>query len=171
MALLKNDSFVEDGWRRLEPGESLPLDGKVILSLSDWFDHRAEVSPSNVPLGLLIEPATQVRSIAEDVARFALIAVHFPKFSDGRGFSLARKIREELGFAGELRAVGDILFDQLHYLARCGFDAFEIDDTATIRLLEAGRRPSLGLYYQPAGSVEIPEKTRPWARRAASRGP
>ena len=69
---------------------------------------------------------------------------------------------------GELRATGEILFDQLQLLARCGFDSFEIKDAVTIRLLEAGRRPSLGIFYQPGLGPETPERTRLLARRAAS---
>jgi uncharacterized protein (DUF934 family) len=169
MALFKNDAFVEDDWRRLAQGATLPLDGKVILSLEQWEESRDQAQSSNIPLGLLVEPATVAKAIAKDLDRFVLVAVDFPKFSDGRGFSLARQIRDDLGFTGELRAIGDILFDQLQYLARCGFDAFEISDGATIRLLESGRRPGLGIFYQPGGRAEIPEKTRPRARRARAR--
>ena len=108
---------------------------------------------SNIPLGLLIEPGQDIGTIAPDLARFALIAIAFPKFTDGRGYSLAHQLRSNFGFAGELRATGDILFDQLQLLARCGFDSFEIKDVATLRLLEAGRRPSI-TDFLPAG---------PWA--------
>jgi phosphoadenosine phosphosulfate reductase len=121
-----------------------------------------------MPLGLLIEPGQDIRTIAPDLARFALVAVAFPKFTDGRGYSLAHQLRGSFGFAGELRATGEILFDQLQFLARCGFDSFEISDSATIRLLEAGRRPGLGIFYQPGLGPEIPERTRLLARRAVS---
>ena len=107
-------------------------------------------------------------TIAPDFSRFALIVVAFPKFTDGRGYSLARQLRGAYKFQGELRARGEILFDQLQLLARCGFDSFEIVDAVTIQLLEAGRRPRIGIFYQPALGPEIPERTRPWARRAAS---
>jgi uncharacterized protein (DUF934 family) len=60
------------------------------------------------------------------------------------------------------------LFDQLQLLARCGFDSFEVVDAVTIQLLEVGRRPRIGIFYQPALGPEIPERTRPWARRAAN---
>lgn len=169
MALFKNDHFVPDEWQRLAQGADVPLDGKCILTRAQWQDHRDRLHASNLALGLLLEPASDPRALAEDVARFALIAIEFPKFSDGRGFSLARRVRDELGFTGELRAVGDILYDQLQLLARCGFDAFEITHAATLALLESGRRPGLGLFYQPAASAEGREPTRPWARRSAPR--
>jgi len=168
MPLFKNDAFTPDEWRALGPDESVPLDGKVILTLPQWLESREKAPAANIPIGLRLEPGAPVQTIAADLPRLALVAVNFPKFSDGRGFSMAHQIRGDEGFTGELRAVGDILFDQLQLLARCGFDAFEIEDAATIRLLECGRRPGLGAYYQPGLGAEAPEQTRPWARRAAS---
>jgi phosphoadenosine phosphosulfate reductase len=169
MALFKNDRFVPDEWQRLPQGAALPLDGKYILGFAQWQDHCDHVQASNRALGLLLEPAANPRELGAEIARFSLIAVEFPKFSDGRGFSLARRLRDELGFTGELRAVGDILYDQLQLLARCGFDAFEITHKATLALLESGRRPGLGIFYQPAAAAESGEPTRPWARRSAPR--
>jgi phosphoadenosine phosphosulfate reductase len=167
MALFKNDAFVPDEWRRLARDATLPLDAKSILTLEQWRTHRDHLGASNQAHGLLLDPASDPRELGAEVARFSLIAIDFPKFSDGRGYSLARRVRDELGFTGELRAVGDILYDQLQLLGRCGFDAFEITHAATIALLESGRRPHLGIFYQPAAGSERGEPTRPWARRAA----
>ncbi len=169
MALFKDDRFVPDEWQRLPRGAALPADGKYILTLSQCQDHREQLATTNLPLGLLLEPASNPRDLGPEITRFSLIAVDFPKFSDGRGYSQARRLRDELGFSGELRAVGDILYDQLQLLARCGFDAFEITNGATLVLLESGRRPGLGLFYQPSAASEGPEPTRSWARRAALR--
>jgi uncharacterized protein (DUF934 family) len=168
MALFKNDRFQPDEWQRLAEGTSLPLEGKPILGLAQWQEQKERLSSSNLAIGLLLDPAADPRALAPEIGRFSLIAVDFPKFSDGRGFSLARRLRGELGFSGELRAVGDILYDQLQLLERCGFDAFEITHAATIALLESGRRPGLGVFYQPAARSESGEATRPWARRTLS---
>ena len=70
-------------------------------------------------------------SLAYRRALIAVIAINFPKFVDGRGYSIARILRDQLGYKGELRAIGDVLHDQLFYLKRCGFDSFAIsEDTA-----------------------------------------
>ena len=167
MAIFKGDGFVPDDWRNLAQAEDLPLEGKVVLTLPQWQAIRAQAI-RNIPLGLLVEPGQDLQVIAPDLSRFALIAVAFPKFTDGRGYSQACQLRGTYGFTGELRATGEVLFDQLQFLARCGFDSFEIKDAATIRLLEAGRRPRFGIFYQPGLGPEIPEQTRPWARRALS---
>ena len=167
MAIFKGDGFVPDDWRNLAQAEDLPLEGKVVLTLPQWQAIRAQAI-RNIPLGLLVEPGQNLQVIAPDLSRFALIAVAFPKFTDGRGYSQARQLRGTYGFTGELRATGEVLFDQLQFLARCGFDSFDIKDATTIRLLEEGQRSRLGIFYQPGLGPEIPELTRPWARRAAS---
>jgi uncharacterized protein (DUF934 family) len=167
MAIFRDDGFVPDDWRNLAQAEELPPEGKVILSVPQWQAIRAHVS-RDISLGVLIAPGQDLQAIAPDLSRFALIAVAFPKFTDGRGYSHARQLRGTYGFAGELRATGEILFDQLQFLTRCGFDSFDISDVATIRLLEVGRRPRLAIFYQPGLGPEMREQTRVWARRAAS---
>jgi uncharacterized protein (DUF934 family) len=167
MPVFKGDGFVPDDWRNLADGDDLPPGGRVILTLAQW-QARGVDGRRDILLGLLIEPGQDIGPIAPDLARFALVAVAFPKFTDGRGYSLARQLRGHFGFAGELRATGDILFDQLQLLARCGFDSFDIKDGVTIRLLEKGRRPSIGIFYQPGLGAESRDRTRAWARRAAS---
>jgi uncharacterized protein (DUF934 family) len=171
MPLFKDESLGSDDWRYLEPGASLALAGKSILSIEQWLDRTEELRATNISLGLRLEPDVKLSSISNDLSRFSLIAVNFPKFTDGRGYSLAHQLRASYGFTGELRAVGDILFDQLQLLSRCGFDSFEITDESTLKLLGSGRRPSLTRFYQPGLGPEIPEipeTTRPWARKLFS---
>lgn len=164
--LFRNGAFVADDWRALAPDEDAPLDGKVILTPSQWRRIRDSHAQANISIGLRVEPGESLDEILPDLPRISLIAVNFPKFSDGRGFSLARQLRVRGGFGGELRAIGDVLFDQLQLMSRCGFDAFELVDSATIRLLESGRRPGVELFYQPGLGAETAEASRPWAWRA-----
>lgn len=166
MPIFRDNGFVPDEWRYLAQADELPPAGKVILTVPQWQATGARARSGDMPLGLLVEPGQDIQAIAPDLASVALVVVAFPKFTDGRGYSLARRLRGDYGFAGELRAAGDILFDQLQLLMRCGFDSFDIKDAATIRLLDAGRRPGLGIFYQPGLGPETQERTRPWARRA-----
>jgi uncharacterized protein (DUF934 family) len=168
MAIFTGNGIVTDDWRQLAPGEPLPPEGKVILTLTQWQELSAEVRAGDRALGLLLTPGPDISNILPDLVRFALVVIAFPKFTDGRGYSLARQLRSHYGYVGELRASGDILFDQLQLLARCGFDSFEITNAATLRLLEAGRRPFFEIFYQPGLGPEVGEKTRPWARRASA---
>jgi uncharacterized protein (DUF934 family) len=168
MAIFTADGFVAEDWRYLASDELLPPEGKVILAVTQWQEFSAQARAGDRPLGLLLKPGQDLTNIAPDLVLFALVVIAFPKFTDGRGYSLARKLRTHYGYAGELRASGEILFDQLQFLARCGFDSFDITNAATLRLLEAGRRPMFEIFYQPALGPEIDEKTRPWARRASA---
>lgn len=141
-------------------------DGPVILSKKRWLAERDGLAGRNAPLGLQIEPAEPIDDIAADLPRFALIALSFPKFSDGRAFSTARLLREKHGFARELRAVGNVLSDLIPLMRRVGFDSFEVAHGPTRRALAEGRIPEVKLYYQPTGVKEAPGGTRPWLRRS-----
>jgi uncharacterized protein (DUF934 family) len=162
----RDGAFHADAWTELDGEAALP-EGPVILPKQRWLDQREELAGRNSPLGLLIAPGEALDDIAADLPRFALIALAFPKFTDGRAFSLARLLREKHGFSGELRAVGSVLSDQLQSMRRVGFDSFEVTHAATRRALAEGRIPEVHLYYQPTGTDASPDGTRPWLRRRA----
>jgi uncharacterized protein (DUF934 family) len=125
MALIKNRRLVTDTWRVLQPEDAVPFAGKVIVSLSVWREQGPALKERNGSIGVWLAPDDEPSEIGKLPA---LIAVHFPAFTDGRGYSTARLLRQRYGFTGELRAFGDILRDQLFELARCGFDSFVLRD-------------------------------------------
>ena len=161
----KDGAFRRDGWVRVADGEPLP-DAAAIVSKKRWVAERDQLTDRAAPLGLLIAAGEKIDDIAADLGRFALVALDFPKFADGRAFSTARLLREKHGFAGELRAVGNVLSDQIPYMRRVGFDTFEVTHGPTRRALIEGRIAEVTLYYQPAGADEPPAGTRPWLRRS-----
>lgn len=122
--LIKNAEIVEDAWFPMEPENAVPRP-QHILSLKQWEDLDSKAG-SAVQLESDEPPAPLLDSIGE----LALVAINFPAFTDGRGFSYARELRER-GYTGELRAVGNIIRDQLYYLKRCGFNAFQFADDGT----------------------------------------
>jgi uncharacterized protein (DUF934 family) len=170
MALFIGGTFTQDSWRHVEPAEELPTSGQILMSVDDWL-RRAPLRPhlpagrSNIAFGLALEPDDSVEDIVPDLPHLGLVVLSIPKFTDGRAYSMARLIRGRFGFKGQLRATGDVLFDQLQLMTRCGFDAFEITDTATIRLLKSGRGPDMHLFYQPGVDPEAPAGARPWTRQ------
>ena len=105
--------------------------GKVIVPLPVWLARRAELDARLAAgeLGVWLDsfesPEALVESLA-DINQLPLIAVNFPRFVDGRGYSFAALLRGRYGYRGELRAIGDVLHDQLFYMKRCGFDAFAV---------------------------------------------
>jgi uncharacterized protein (DUF934 family) len=118
-----------DPWRvvGLADGElAQPLpEGPVLVPLAYWKEHRTQLL-SRGGVGVWLAPADEPAALADDLAAVALVAVHFPKFTDGRGYSTASTLRRRLGYRGELRAFGDVGRDQLFYLARVGFDSFRL---------------------------------------------
>jgi uncharacterized protein (DUF934 family) len=132
--LIKNAKVAADSWLLLErtaDGSSLPTvpaTGDIIVPLVLWQAKAGELLARSGRLGLWLDSAEDPALIADSLDAFSLIAVHFPQFTDGRGYSTARLLRERYGWKGELRAIGDIQRDQLFYLLRCGFDAFALND-------------------------------------------
>jgi phosphoadenosine phosphosulfate reductase len=169
MPLWKNGAFVEDDWAIVPDGEPMPADGAAIVSLKRWREERAALAERSAPLGLLIEPGSTWADIAADLKRFPVIAVTIPKYADGRAFSIARLLRERDGYAGEIRALGTYIIDQVPLMARVGVDAFQTEDPVLILALSNGEWPEVPHYLQPAldRPSEVPAGTRPWARQRA----
>jgi uncharacterized protein (DUF934 family) len=165
--LIKNKRIVPDSWQLLKPAAEggVPLTGDWIVPLAVWTGQRAQLSQRSGRNGVLLENTEDPRLIEADFDKLALIAVSFPKFTDGRGYSIARLLRR-LGWKGELRAVGDVLRDQLFYMTRCGFDAFVLreDQDAQVALTAFS---DFTAPYQPA----IDDGVRLGTVRAQSNAP
>ncbi|MGE4219091.1 MAG: DUF934 domain-containing protein [Alphaproteobacteria bacterium] len=147
MPLIKDGRLAEDVWTAVADDAPMPS-GPAIVSLARWEAQRASLTDRNAPLGLLLPNDRPVDGIAADLAHFALIALTFPKFADGRAYSQARQLRERYGYDGELRAVGNVLRDQFLFMHRCGFDAFEVPADLTPAWQAA--LVEIGVRYQPA---------------------
>ncbi len=149
MALIKNRGLTEDSWQKVGDDTPVPAEGGAIVSLERWTAERMALAGRNAPIGVLLDVDTPPGNLAEDIDQLDLIAVPFVHFKDGRGYSTARLLRERHGFTGELRAIGNVLRDQLAFLERCGFDSFEYEGrTAAIDALKAF--DEIGVVYQAA---------------------
>ena len=100
--------------------------GDLILPFRVWVEARTELLARGSRAGVWLASDEQAEDLEPFLAELAIIAIDFPVFSDGRGYSNARILRERLGYDGELRAVGDVLRDQLFLMRRCGFDSFAL---------------------------------------------
>ncbi len=126
--LIKDGAIVDDRWTLLREAASIaevPRTEAAIVPLALWLAERESLR-ARADIGVWVGPADEPGSLAADCPALPLIAVDFPQFSDGRGYSTARLLRERYRFDGELRAIGDVLRDQLYYLAQCGFNAFAV---------------------------------------------
>jgi len=129
--LIKDKVVIDDNWTllRLAEGEtadtvSVPA-GKIIVPLTVWQAQRSALQ-TRPELGVWLASDERPEALKDDLAAFQVIAVDFPKFADGRGYSIAYNLRARLGYGGELRAIGDVLRDQLFYMQRVGFNAFAV---------------------------------------------
>ena len=127
--IIKNGQLVSESWHLLAADASLadlPNSDDVIVPLPLWLEHSHALSQRDGGLGVWLDSHEEVESIAGDLEHFQVIALNFPVFSDGRNYSNARLLRDRYGYKGEVRAIGDVLRDQLFFMQRCGFDAFVI---------------------------------------------
>lgn len=165
MALIRRDAggarLVDDAWVTLADDAELPPEGDVVVTLARLRRDRDRLHGRRI--GVRAPGDTEPEELARLLDGVELVVVELPKFTDGRAYTLARLLRTRFGFAGELRATGDVLRDQLFYLARCGFTSFELapgrDVADALRAFE-----DFSVTYQPAADHDEPI----WRRRASS---
>jgi uncharacterized protein (DUF934 family) len=125
--LLKDGQVVEDIWTMADENiTSLPSSGYLLLSLSQWQQYFSEITERAIEVGVWLEGNEEIPDCIESLLKLPVISIRFSKFVDGRGFSLARLLRERYNYSGELRAMGDIMRDQLYLLKHAGFNAFQL---------------------------------------------
>ena len=149
MSLIKGEAFVENVFTVLADGQDAPLGKPIIVSLKRWQAERDELTRRNVALGVRLTSDQAPDVLGDDIHRLAVIALEFPKFRDGRGYSWARMLRQRLGYKGEIRAVGDVLRDQWLFMRRCGIDAFEVKPGTRIEDFRAALGEQT-VFYQPS---------------------
>lgn len=131
MVLIKNKAVSDDTWILVGDDEKIPVEEPIIISLNRWHIDFKELSKRNAPLGIRLGSDQPPSEIEDDLSAFDVVALDFPEFMDGRAYSYARLLRERYRFGGEIRAVGNVLRDQLDLMHRCGFDSFEVADAKT----------------------------------------
>jgi uncharacterized protein (DUF934 family) len=149
MPIIKSGHFVEDEFIAITDGEPLPASGTPIVPLERYRKEREQLLSRAQPFGVRLKSSDNPEILREDIKKIAVVAIEFPSFRDGRGFSWARMLRTRLGFEGEIRAVGQFLYDQLAFMVRTGFDAFEVrQDFREEDFARAMRE--ITFYYQPS---------------------
>jgi uncharacterized protein (DUF934 family) len=155
MRVLREGAFVADPFVYLADADPAPEGGDVIVSLSRYLAERDALLSRKGRLGVRLQSSDAPEKLAGETEPLAVIAVEFPKFVDGRGYTTGRLLRDRYHFTGELRAVGNVLTDQLFYMHRCGFDAYELepgkDEAAAIAALQ-----SFTVTYQAASDERLP---------------
>lgn len=155
--VLRDGTVADDRWTLVTKAEdgSVELPGSdAIVPLSWWLEHRDDLV-GRQDLGVWFDSSDEPESLAEHCRGLPIIAVNFPKFTDGRGYSIARLLRERYHYPNELRAIGDVLLDQLFYMKRCGFDTFKLRADKDISKAQACLA-AFGETYQAAVDQQDP---------------
>jgi len=158
--LIKNRAVTDDRWTLVRMAEGALPAGPAIVPLARWLAER-DALRARGDVGVWLGPADDPAALAADVKTLPLVAIDFPQFADGRGYSTARLLRERHGFKGELRAIGDVQRDQLAYLVQCGFDAFLIQDGKSAQDALAG-------FDDFSDGYQLTQQRTPWFRRRGS---
>ena len=160
--LWKDDAFVADAWRHAEVDDG---EGHVIIPLGAYLGLSDEqrLAGSN-RLGVLIAPGDKLENIVPHLSRLPLVALSFPAYNDGRSHSKAALLKSRHGFKGEVRAVGDVLADQIPLLLRNGFDTLEVTNVVAQKRLNEGKSTAVNIFYQPATAAAKPAAGYSWRR-------
>ncbi|MEE4184192.1 MAG: DUF934 domain-containing protein [Gammaproteobacteria bacterium] len=154
MALLKDGRPHADEYTDVSAGTTADVlnstAGPVIVSLQQWQTHRDELLRRGTHLGIVLRSDEKPDALSSDLEHFAVIALDFPTFRDGRAYSSARVLRQRYGYAGELRAVGDVLLEQLHFMHRVGFNSFLLESDNVVAEWETAAS-DISVWYQPTG--------------------
>jgi uncharacterized protein (DUF934 family) len=172
--LLRDGRIVADDWTYLadtgsadagnaEAGKASVLgsaqpSNAIILTFDQWRSDEPRWRAAPERLGVILSPADKVERLAPDLARFDLVGAEFPGPSDGRGYTQGRLLRERLGWRGELRAAGYVRRDQVFFLARCGFNSFELPDSDL--QAAAGAFSTFTARYQPSNDLGLARQLR-----------
>ena len=151
MALLKQGAVVADPFTDVSQDESISATGALIVSLAQWQEQREALAARADQLGIILRSDEKPELIAADLEHFDVIALDFPTFGDGRAYSSARLLRDRYQYSGEIRAVGDVLLEQLHFMNRVGFDAFEIVSEHALKDWEIASA-DISVWYQPGSN-------------------
>jgi uncharacterized protein (DUF934 family) len=164
--LWQGDQFVADAWRHAETDDG---EGHVIVPLAAWLGLTAEQRKAGSNrLGVLLAPGDKLDLIAAELSSIPLVALAFPAYNDGRSHSKAALLKSRYKYSGEVRAVGDVLVDQIPLLLRNGFDTLEVTNAVAIKRLQQGVSTAVHVYYQPATADAKPTNSYSWRRVPAA---
>jgi uncharacterized protein (DUF934 family) len=124
MKIIKDKQITEDNCTHVADNDPLST-GNITVSLARWKKEKSALTHYNGNIGIRLSSSDKIEDIADDLENINLIALEFPVFTDGRGFSQARLLRERYHYEGEIRAIGSYMPDQAFYLYRVGVNAFE----------------------------------------------
>ena len=161
MRVIKDNNVIDDGWTWLSSidAESVLPAGHIIVPLKYWRENHESLSARKGEIAVCLNGDDSPHDIVEHLQEFPLIALEFPAFKDGRCYSHARLLRDRYQYQGDLRAVGDVLRDQLFYMKRCGVSSFAVREDKDIEDALNGLK-DFSISYQTAADGNLPIEKR-----------
>lgn len=155
MQIIKNEQIIDDSWQRITEIESISdlPEGNLIVPFSFWLENKDALSELGDRITVCLNGADDIDALIPDLSTFSMIALDFPAYTDGRCYSFARLLRDRYGFTGELRALGDVLRDQLLPMQRCGINAFVLREDSDIEAALAAFKEFSVTYQTAADGV------------------
>jgi len=163
--ILADGQLASDDWTVLDDEAAWPESGHVVVSLARWRQGVGK-APAGLEVAVSIPNTENVDEFATELLDRPMLLLEIPKFADGRAYSQARVLRDRYRYTGQIRAVGEAHVDQIHFMRRCGFDAFVLPESQSV---DAARRKldEFSLSYEHAADP----LTTVWERRRAARAP
>lgn len=158
MQIIKDAQIIHDDWQLLTTETvvvDIPPQDNVILPLALWQENKDLLKSRLGKIGIWLASSEEIENVATEIETFSLIALEFPTFTDGRHYSTARILRDRFNYQGELRAIGDVLKDQLFAMQRCGFNSFAIKEGKDIENALLGLN-DFSETYQGASDQSLP---------------
>ncbi len=153
MPLIRNGTEMENIWSYVPDDHEMSPGGCITVSLGRFLNEASLLEDRNAAIGVRLQPEDDPALLADHMSALGLIEVCFPRYTDGRGYSQAQLLRRRLGYEGELRATGDVLRDQLFFMLRSGFDAFDLPETLDGEALTAAQAEFSHVYQKAAGPM------------------
>lgn len=156
--IIKDSQIINDDWHILPADthlDEVPNSDKVIVPLTLWQEHKHLLTTRDGQIGVWLAVEDDIETLADDLAELPLIALEFPAFTNGRHYSTARILRDRYQYQGEIRAIGDVLKDQLFAMHRCGFNAFAVKADKDIEIALLGLQ-DFSETYQGASDNPLP---------------
>lgn len=160
MPLIKDGEAAQDPWVFLDDAAPAAAEADVVVSVARLKEEAGALAARSGRLGVVLRPDEGPEDVVAHLASLSLVAIEFPAFTDGRGYSSARMLRERHRFAGEIRAIGNVLRDQILFMTRCGVDAFDIDRDDAVEIVKAALSEQSVFTQFAADSVQAV-----WAQR------
>jgi uncharacterized protein (DUF934 family) len=168
MPLLKNNTLISDTWIHAGADDQLPEAGDVIVPFARLLREWEQLSKRDGKLGVELGNVDRAEALSVFLPSLSTIVLPFPAFNDGRAYSIARQIRD-LGYRGELRAVGNVLPDQLQFMLQVGFDTFEIGERFSLPVWQQASK-QMSLAYQ-RGLFRRGSEAEIWTERHTDAAP